>query len=101
VQEHQACTVLRVIDAARSAYSDRQEDDGVRSIRVYLMIIPHFILTDLFRAPSDRGEPGEDTLCETVLCDLLTFKSFLLVQGTRLYSLICNLVDTCGLFRCT
>ena len=24
-----------------------------------------------------------------------------MVQATRLYSLICNLVDTCGLFRCT
>jgi hypothetical protein len=39
MQEKQSCKVL--IDVTRSAYGDRQEDDGVRSIRVYLTIIPY------------------------------------------------------------
>ena len=37
VQEKQPCKVL--IDVTRSTYDDRQEDGGVRPIRVYLTII--------------------------------------------------------------
>jgi hypothetical protein len=37
VQEKQPCKVL--IDATRSAYGDRQGDDGIRPIRVYLTIM--------------------------------------------------------------
>ncbi len=35
------------------------------------------------------------------VCDLLSFKSFFMVQATSLYNLICILGDTCGLFRGT
>ena len=39
MEENQSCKVL--IDVTRSAYDDRQEDDGIRPIRVYLTIIPN------------------------------------------------------------
>ncbi len=35
------------------------------------------------------------------LCDLLSFKSFFMVQVTRLYNLLSYLVDTYGRFHCT
>jgi hypothetical protein len=39
VEEQYPCKVLT--DVTRSAYNDRQEDDGVSPIRVYLTIIPY------------------------------------------------------------
>ncbi len=39
VYEMQPCKIL--IHATRSTYGDRQEDEGIRSIRVYLTIIPN------------------------------------------------------------
>jgi hypothetical protein len=41
-----------LIDTIRSSYDDRQEHDGIRTIRVYLTIIRIFILVDLLRTPS-------------------------------------------------
>ncbi len=39
VEENQSCKVL--INVTRSAYDDRQQDDGISPIRVYLTIIPN------------------------------------------------------------
>ena len=46
VPEKQPCKVL--IDVTRSGYGDRQEDDGVRPICVYLTIIPYLYSDFLF-----------------------------------------------------
>ena len=57
VQEKQSCKVL--IDATRSAYGDRQEDDGIRPIRVYLTIMSNlhsdFLVEDTIRLRSTGG----------------------------------------------
>ena len=46
---------------------------------------------------STPGNCGRPFCCCVIYCHSKVF----MVQATRLYSLICNLVDTCGLFRCT
>jgi hypothetical protein len=49
VQEKQPCKVL--IDSTRSAYDDRQEDDGLRPIHVYLTIILYLYTSCLIQSP--------------------------------------------------
>jgi hypothetical protein len=55
----------------RSAYSDRQEDDGIRSIRVYLTIRPNLhsgcLVDDTIRM---RSTGGGHSVCECSVCIL-------------------------------
>jgi hypothetical protein len=64
VQENQFCKVL--IDAIRSVYGDRQEDDGVRPIRVrYTPCISDDNTVSLFWMPCSgyrHYRPEEDRL---------------------------------------
>jgi hypothetical protein len=69
VQENHPCKVL--IDVTRSDYSDRQEDDGVRTILVYLTItsylIPDYLVQDTV---SLRSTGGGHSVCECSVCSL-------------------------------
>jgi len=60
-----------LIDVTRSAYVDRQEDDGIRSIRVYLTIIPNLHFTCLVQATIRlRSTSGGHSVCERSICML-------------------------------
>ncbi len=69
VQEKQPCKVL--IDATRSAYGDRQEDDGVRHIRIYLTIMPYLYSSCLVQGPVRLRSTGAGhSVCERSVCTL-------------------------------
>jgi hypothetical protein len=58
-----------LIDTTRSVYGDRQEHNGIRSIRVYLTIIPNlysgFLLEGTIRM---RSTGGRYSVCECSVC---------------------------------
>jgi hypothetical protein len=68
-REKQPCKVL--IDATRSAYGDRQEHNGIRTIHVYLTIKPNlhsdFLVEETIRL---RSTGGGYSVCERSVCML-------------------------------
>ncbi len=69
MQEKQPCKVF--IDATRSAYGDRQEDDGISPIRVYLTIMPNLHSVCLVQDTINlRSTGGGHSVCERSVCTL-------------------------------